>query len=212
MPYTDEMLAELGITEDDLSASYFDETSSGWQGVDSFTVNTEANEIIASVGHFTEFALTAGGADTTPPANPSGVSATAGAGKVTLSWTNPTDTDLDHVNIYRSTTEGTRGDKEVSSAQESYEDTGLTAGTVYYYTLTAVDAVGNESSGTSQVSATPQIQPTATTAPTTAPTSSAALPGTGVSIQTAALFYLSRLLVLALLFGAPSYLLLRKGH
>ena len=94
------MLAGLGVMASDLNASFFDDTSSIWQGVSSFTVNTDDKTIVASIQHFTDFALTTGDADSTPPANPTSVTATAGVNKVTISWTKPSDTDLKYINIY----------------------------------------------------------------------------------------------------------------
>lgn len=71
MPYTDAMLTALGITEDNLNANFFDSTSSAWQGVDSFTVNKDDNTVVASVSHFTDFALTTGaGSAVTPTPTP----------------------------------------------------------------------------------------------------------------------------------------------
>jgi hypothetical protein len=188
IPYTEEMLAELGITEDDLNASFFDTTSDGWQGVDSFTVNKEDNTIIGSVSHFTEFALTTGSADTTPPSDPTGVAATVSGTKVSLKWTNPSDSDLDHINIYRSAALGSLGSlagSTTSATATSYDDSGLTANTTYYYTLTAVDAVGNESTGTTQVSATTTSQ----------------LPNTGIPLNSALQFYLARTSIFVLTIG-----------
>lgn len=184
IPYTAEMLTALGISANDIGASYFDASSSGWQGVDSFTVNKEDKTIIASIGHFTDFAVTTGASDTTPPANPTSVTATAGIEKVTLSWVNPTDTDFNHIAIYRSTVSGEVGTKIGQTAAVAtiiYEDTGLTAGTVYYYTLRSVDNLNNESVGGSQVSATP--------------TAAAALPATGVPLSSALVFYLIQLVL-----------------
>ncbi len=199
IPYTDGMLAAFGITEDEISAGYFDETSAVWQGVDSFTVNKDDNTIIASISHFTDFALVTGSADTTPPSNPTNVTATAGVEKITLTWSNPTDSDFDHVNVYRSTTSGQTGTlvaSTTSSAVTSYEDTGLTGGTVYYYVLKAVDSTGNESTGTTQVSATP--------------TASADLPATGTPLGVAIAFYLSKAMLITLLVMS-GYLVVRKS-
>lgn len=202
IPYTDAMLAALGITEDDLAAAYFSGDSNLWSNVTSAIVDKDNNQVVITVDHFTSFALVTGSADTTPPANPTGLIATAGAGKVTLNWTSPTNTDFDHLKIYRSTVLSTRGDllhTTTSNPGTVYEDTSVTADTTYYYTLTAVDTTGNESTGTSQVSATPSA--------------SEILPVTGISLGQALNFYLTQLLlVLGLLVAlfTPRYLLLRK--
>ena len=200
IPYTDAMLTALGINSTDVSASFFDTTSGIWQGVESFTVNTEDKTIIATVSHFTEFALTTGSADTTAPSVPTSLTATAGVGKVTLAWTNPTDADFDHVVIYRSTTSGSQGESLTTSTGTSYEDTGLAAGTIYYYTLVSVDAVGNSSDPTSQVSA----------APTATPIPALELPMTGTSVMDAALFYVVRGLIAILGLSGVFFFARRK--
>ncbi len=101
---------------------------------------------------------TSGGGDTTPPAPPSDVSVTdpAVGGQLDLSWTNPVDSDFDHIHIYRSNTAGIIGslvhDNVVGM---SLSDTGLTNGQTYYYTLRSVDTSSNESTNTDQYNGTP---------------------------------------------------------
>ncbi|SMD32479.1 Fibronectin type III domain-containing protein [Reichenbachiella faecimaris] len=88
------------------------------------------------------------GGDITPPGSVSGLSATTGNGQVSLSWTNPSDSDFDHVSISYNggSTTSTSGSKTI---------TGLTNGTSYTFTVVAYDNSGNASSSKS-VSATPQ--------------------------------------------------------
>ena len=87
--------------------------------------------------------------DTTSPAEVSALLAALGLGKVTLSWTNPTDEDLDHVEVwYR---EGTGTDTQFTgtiSAVGTIID-GLTAGIEYTFTLKTVDTAENVSTGVS---------------------------------------------------------------
>jgi acid phosphatase type 7 len=102
-------------------------------------------------------------ADRTPPTAPSGVTATAGDAKVTLSWGASTDrVGVTGYRVYRgiggnwSTTPiGT-----TSTSTRTYTNTPLTNGTTYSYFITAVDAAGNESAHSSTVSATPGVSPT----------------------------------------------------
>lgn len=106
--------------------------------------------------------------DTTPPSVPTGVTATAGESKVTLSWTASTDNvGVTGYNVYRN------GTKVGSSSTTSYSDTGLTDGTTYSYTVTAYDAAGNQSA---QSSPAVNATPVDTTAPST-PTGLQATPG-----------------------------------
>ena len=74
---------------------------------------------------------------------------------VTLSWTE-SSTSVSGYNVYRSTQSGTGYSKLNSSSLVSnpqYIDPTVSAGQTYYYVATAVDASGNESAYSSQVSA-----------------------------------------------------------
>ncbi|MFH1784761.1 MAG: hypothetical protein ABH868_07750 [bacterium] len=98
------------------------------------------------------------GADTTPPGPPTGVSVSdpGTGGTLNISWTNPTDTDFAHVHIYRSSSSGTLGSLIADNQTgTSYQNTGLTNGTLYYYTLRSVDSTGNQSTNTDQHSGMP---------------------------------------------------------
>jgi len=88
------------------------------------------------------------------PSAPTGVTATAGNGQVSISWS-PVSGATSY-NIYWSTATGvtkTTGTK-ITGATSSYTHTGLTNGTTYYHVVTAVNSYG-ESSESSQVSETP---------------------------------------------------------
>jgi fibronectin type 3 domain-containing protein len=76
------------------------------------------------------------------PAAPTGVSATGGANQVSLSWT--AVSGATSYNIYYSTTTGvkTSTGTKISGAASPYLQTGLAAGTSYYYIVTAVNAAG----------------------------------------------------------------------
>jgi fibronectin type 3 domain-containing protein len=82
---------------------------------------------------------------TSVPAPVTGVSAEAGSGQVTLRWSNPADPRFDHVQVWRSTTEGDPGVPVYtapSSATTSWVDLGRVNGTTYYYTVRSADAGG----------------------------------------------------------------------
>src|SRR5207244_5153571 len=76
----------------------------------------------------------------TPPAVPTNVTATAGNGQVTLSWS--ASSGATSYNVKRSTTSGGPYTTVASPTTTSYTDTGLTNGTTYYYVVTAVNTGG----------------------------------------------------------------------
>jgi hypothetical protein len=107
-----------------------------------------------------------GGPDVTPPADPTGLSATAGDAVVDLSWSANGEADLAGYRLYRSTSSG-GGFVEVSSgllSGTSASDATVVNGTTYFYVITAEDTSGNESGFSAEVSATPQ-EPVDTTPP-----------------------------------------------
>jgi subtilisin family serine protease len=95
--------------------------------------------------------------DTTPPAAPTGLTATAGNQSAGLDWADNTESDLAGYDVYRSTTSGS-GYSRVNGSlvtASNYNDTGLTNGTTYYYVVKAVDSSTNPSGNSNQASATP---------------------------------------------------------
>lgn len=89
--------------------------------------------------------------DSTPPANITGLNGAQGpgAGKVTLSWVNPLDTDFRSVKIYVYVDlTGVLGQTlEVSSPGTSLTIADLTTGVGYRFVVKSVDTAGNESTG-----------------------------------------------------------------
>jgi fibronectin type 3 domain-containing protein len=87
------------------------------------------------------------------PAAPTGVSATGGTNQVTVTWS--AVSGATSYNIYWSTVSGvtkTSGTK-ITGASSPYVQTGLAAGTAYYYLVTAVNSAG-ESAASGQATAT----------------------------------------------------------
>jgi glucuronoarabinoxylan endo-1,4-beta-xylanase len=122
----------------------------------------------ANVGSYTGGSLTlsaesittlllTGTGDVTAPSAPTGLNATEGNLQVDLNWNNNSESDLNGYNVYRSTTYGGPYSQiNVSLATSSdYVDNTVTAGTTYYYVVTAVDMSMNESGYSNQSSATP---------------------------------------------------------
>ncbi len=89
----------------------------------------------------------------TAPAAPTGVTAVGGTTQTTISW--PVVTGADSYNVYWSATNGvtkTSGTK-VAGVTSPYVKTGLSAGTTYYFIVTAANSVG-ESAASAQATAT----------------------------------------------------------
>jgi chitodextrinase len=127
----------------------------------------------------TATATTPATADTTPPSAPTGVAATAvSSSQVNLSWTASTD----NLGVTGYRVERCQGSGCTSFAQigtpsgTTFNDTGLTAGTLYRYRVRATDAAGNLSAYSSIVNGTTQ-----TAGDTTAPTAPTNLAGTAPS-------------------------------
>ncbi|WP_165067059.1 pectinesterase family protein [Marisediminicola senii] len=92
----------------------------------------------------------------TAPATPAAVTAGAGAGQVALDWDENTESDVTEYNVYRD------GQLIDSTLTSSYTSTGLTNGTPYVFTVTAVDRAGNESAPSAPVTASPALKIDAT--------------------------------------------------
>jgi hypothetical protein len=89
-------------------------------------------------------------ADTTPPAVPTGVTATPGPGQVTLNWAANSEADLAGYRVLRNGV-------QVASLGKvtSYVSSGLLSTQSYSFVVRAVDTTGNVSGDSATVSATP---------------------------------------------------------
>jgi hypothetical protein len=84
--------------------------------------------------------------DLAPPTAPAGLTAVVEGGAVALSWSPSMDVDLAHYRVYRSVERGVPERlAELPVTETSYRDETLAAGAAARYTVTAVDAAGNES-------------------------------------------------------------------
>ncbi|MFD0679585.1 MULTISPECIES: S-layer homology domain-containing protein [unclassified Paenibacillus] len=99
--------------------------------------------------------------DRTPPAVPSGLTATPGDSAAALSWTANNENDLAGYKVYVSSDGGAHWNPAIQVGNAtSYTVAGLTNGTTYHLAITAYDTNGNESQKTAAVSVVPANQGT----------------------------------------------------
>lgn len=149
------------------SYNIFDATTSGAEGATpvvtgvSGTTGTVGSLIAGKQYFFTVAAVNAGGssapsaqaAGTVVPAAPTGLTATAGNGSVSLSWT--AVSGAASYNVYMGSKSGAEGAQpQTTATTPSATVSGLSNGLPYYFTVAAVDA-GGASSPSNQASATP---------------------------------------------------------
>ena len=96
-----------------------------------------------------------GGGDDVAPSVPTSVSATGGFRYITINWTNPSDADLKHVEVWENDTNTTSGASLVGvSGGSEFIRSNLNVDQTKYYFLKSVDFSDNKSDFTSGVSAT----------------------------------------------------------
>ena len=101
----------------------------------------------------------------TVPAAPAGVTAVGGANKATVSW--PGVPGAASYNLYWSTSASvsTTSGTKVAGATSPYVQTGLSAGTTYYYVVSAVNSVGESPSSAVASASTAAAPPALPAAP-----------------------------------------------
>lgn len=159
IPYSESDVTAAGGDESKLVAAVWSDEKGQWEALPT-TVDTANNTLTTITTHFSTFAPIVpigGGATTTVPSTPSGLAATTvSASRIDLSWTQVSGTT--GYDIYRSTSaNGTfsrlGSEPTVSSGTvTTYSDTGLTADTLYFYKISAVNGSA-ESAASAAVSA-----------------------------------------------------------
>lgn len=92
---------------------------------------------------------------TSGPQTPTSLAATGVQAGIALTWSNPTDSDFDRIEIWTNTIDQVVSATKVETVRAAtWLHFGLAAGTVRYYWIRALDRHGNSSSFTSSVNAT----------------------------------------------------------
>ena len=143
--------SSCGATGDNLS-DYYGRFSVSWTGGGTNSTRLSNWLDAAATGSTTVGGIDTGGGGCTPPAAPTGVSATAASSsQINLSW--GASSGATSYTVLRSTTSGGPYSSVGTSATTSFSNTGLSCNTTYYYVVTASN--GTCSSGNSaQVQAT----------------------------------------------------------
>ncbi len=134
-------------------------TTSAWHAHSSYAYSLLPTYYVGDVGTNAPVVTT----DTTAPTVPTGLTATAiSSSQINLTWTASTDANVvSGYKIYRG------GVQVGTSGSASYSDTGLSANTVYTYTVSAYDGNSNNSAqSTSKSATTNSAASTVTPAPT----------------------------------------------
>ncbi|SEJ87634.1 hypothetical protein SAMN05518849_11690 [Sphingobium sp. AP50] len=126
-----------------------------------YRVRVSAFDNSANVGNWSTIVNITTARDTAAPAAPTGLTAEAQAlDAIQLNWTNPTATDLDHIDIYENTGNASGSATKIATVNASagqiggYRRSGLPASAVRYYWLKAVDTSNNASGFSSVATAT----------------------------------------------------------
>lgn len=154
MPYTDADVTAAGVDESKLQFASFDTTSQTWETFPT-TVDTTNNLLIVSVDHFSSFGILGGvktatgsaAGDFTPPAAPKSVKLSTDGTSVTITWDDPSDKDLQDIQVLRNEGGSTPVSgvplAAVDKGKGKYVDTTVTAGTAYIYQLRSRDTALN---------------------------------------------------------------------
>ena len=107
---------------------------------------------------FSGSCIPGGGGTIIPPAAPQGLSAVSGNALVTLDWSDNTEPDLDHYNIFRGRKSGGPY-TQVSSTEglSEFNDAGVINGKTFFYVLNAVNQTGQISIASAEVQAIPLL-------------------------------------------------------
>lgn len=152
IPYTDADVSSAGVLESALTVGALN-TNGEWETFPT-TIDTVNNILTVEVSHFSTFGIlgaASGGSpsvsDATPPAAPTSIVASGTASAVTITWTDPSDSDLDSIEVLRNNppTTAVSGTplSRVAKGTARFVDSTVSAGKVYTYILRSKDRSNN---------------------------------------------------------------------
>jgi ribosomal protein L31 len=158
LTYSASELSGAGLTQaqaSQLSLGYWDSTANTWVSVPTNAATTSDGGVIytGTTNHLSPYAPLVSSGDNPPP-TPTGLTATAYHRQVTLSWT--ASSGATKYDIYRKS--GALYPYLGQTTATTYDDSGLTNGTTYYYKISSLNNDNDESIATAEVSATPQAE------------------------------------------------------
>ena len=143
------------------TTNYFEvqtrETNALLEGLDissNYDFRVKAQNLIGVRSSGTSLTNQALNGDTTAPSAPTSGAATGGIQTITAEWSNPTDIDFKHVEVFVNTTNSIPATPTAVVDGEEYIVTGLSGKETRYFWLKSVDFSGNKSAATASFSAT----------------------------------------------------------
>lgn len=177
IPYTDADVAAAGVDESKLVVGTLD-ANGEWETF-STTIDTVNNILTVEVTHFSPFGILGGvrsaaaagsGVDTTAPAIPGAIELASDGASVTVTWSDPSDSDFSDVQVLRNNGGSTPVSGSpiavVDKGVKKHVDSAVEAGKTYIYQLRSRDSAGN---GRLSSEYTIKVEAAAATATPTAP-------------------------------------------
>jgi hypothetical protein len=127
---------------------------SGLDITSNYDFRVQAENLIGVSSTGTTLSNQALNGDTTAPSAPTSGSATGGIQTITAEWTNPSDIDFKHVEVFVNTSDSIPANPTSIVDGEEYIVSGLSGAVTRYFWLKSVDFSGNKSAATSSFNAT----------------------------------------------------------
>ena len=133
---------------------------SGLDITSNYDFRVQAENLLGVTSTGTTLSNQALNGDTTAPSAPTGGAATGGIQTITAEWTNPSDIDYKHVEVFVNTSDSIPASPTAVVDGEEYVVTGLSGAVTRYFWLKAVDFSGNKSAATASFNATSVVATT----------------------------------------------------